>query len=237
MAMAEAQNRWAMVVDLDVCTGCQACVVACHAENNVPFVGEIEVTRGRVMHWMRIERYWEGEGQDLRAQFIPMLCQHCQKAPCEPVCPMYAVVHGADDLLNMQIYNRCIGTRLCALACPWKVRQFNWFEPHIAPPLNEYLNPDVTQRRRGLMEKCSYCLQRIRRAKQDARANNVPLKDGDVVPACAQTCPTEALIFGDLNDPHSRVSQLERSGRSFKLLEELGTFPSGTYLKRGESNV
>jgi Fe-S-cluster-containing dehydrogenase component len=235
--MAKDQHKWGMVVDLDLCTGCQACVVACYAENNVPTVGEEEVSIGRSLHWIRIERYWRGEGTHLKAEFMPLLCQQCQNAPCEPVCPMYATYHSYEDNLNVQVYNRCVGIRYCALNCPYKVRMFNWFNPYFPEPLNEQLNPDVTVRTRGIMEKCTFCIQRIRRAREEAIAQGVPLQDGDVQPACVQTCPTDALIFGDLNDPESRVAQLARSPRAFVLLEELGTEPSIFYLQRGESHV
>lgn len=226
-----------MVIDLDLCTGCGACVVACHAENNVPVVGEKEVAIGRSMHWIRVERYWEGEYPHLRAHFRPLLCQQCEKAPCEPVCPMYATYHSQENSLNVQVYNRCVGTRLCALNCPWKVRQFNWFDPYFPEPFNEQLNPDVTVRKRGIMEKCTFCIQRIRRARDEAIGNGVSLRDGDVQPACVQTCPTDALIFGDLSDPGSLVSRMARSNRGYILLEELGTHPAVTYLRRGDSNV
>jgi len=235
--MAEDKQRWGMVVDLDLCTACQACVVACHAENNVPTVGEEEVTMGRSLHWIRIERYWQGEYPHVRANFMPVLCQHCQHASCEPVCPVYATHHSQVDNINVQVYNRCVGIRYCAVNCPYKVRMFNWFNPYFPEPLNEQLNPDVTVRARGIMEKCSFCIQRIHRARQEAIREGVPLRDGDVRPACAQTCPTEALVFGDLNDSRSYVAQLARSQRAFVLLEELGTEPSVFYLKRGESYV
>ncbi len=233
----DQQHRWGMVIDLDVCTGCQACVVACHAENNVPTVGEVEVAWLHSMHWLRIERYWLGEFPQLKAGFLPMLCQQCLEAPCEPVCPMYATVHSFEDNLNIQVYNRCIGIRYCGVNCPYKVRQFNWFNPYFPEPSDQQLNPDVTVRWRDIMEKCTFCVQRIRRAREDAIRNDVPLTDGDVQPACVQTCPTEALIFGDLSDPNSRVSQLSRSGRGFQVLFEMGTKPAITYLKRGDSNV
>ncbi len=236
--MAEKdKHHWGMVIDLDLCTGCQACVVACYAENNVPVVGEKEITRGRSLHWLRIERYWKNDLDHIRAEFQPMLCQHCQSAPCEPVCPVYASVHVPEENLNIQVYNRCIGTRLCGINCPYKVRVFNWFDPYFPPPLNEQLNPDVTVRRRGIMEKCTFCVQRIKRAERDARSTGLPLTADAVTPACVQTCPTEALTFGDLNDPESRVSQLSRSQRAIVSLEELGTRPSIRYLKRGDSYV
>ncbi len=232
----ENGRRWAMVIDLDRCTGCQACVVACNAENNIPFVTETEAAYGRWLNWIHIERYWEGEYPNVTAKFMPVLCQHCSEAPCEPVCPVYATYHTVEGL-NAQVYNRCIGTRYCGSACPYKVRTYNWFDPVFPEPLTEQLNPDVTVRTRGIMEKCTFCVQRIRRIKEEAKADQRRLNDGDVQPACAQTCPPGAIIFGDLNDPESRVSQLARSSRSFRLLEELGTDPAVIYLKGGETNV
>jgi molybdopterin-containing oxidoreductase family iron-sulfur binding subunit len=229
-------RRWGMVIDLDRCTGCQACVVACHAENNVPVVGEAEAAYGRSMHWIRIERYWEGEYPRIKARFMPILCQQCTEAPCEPVCPVFATYH-SEEGLNAQIYNRCIGTRYCGSACPYKVRVFNWFDPEFSEPLAEQLNPDVTVRSRGIVEKCSFCVQRIRRSEEVAHAEGRPVVDGEIRPACVQTCPSEALVFGDLNDPDSRVSQLASSRRSFRLLDQLGTAPAVIYLKGGETNV
>jgi Fe-S-cluster-containing dehydrogenase component len=235
--MGEDKRRWGMVIDLDLCTSCQACVVACHAENNVATVGEEEVALGRSLHWIRIERTWTGEYPDVQADFMPLLCQHCQKAPCEPVCPMYATVHDENENVNIQVYNRCVGIRYCGVNCPYKVRMFNWFNPYIPDPLTEQLNPDVTVRKRGIMEKCTFCIQRIRRGREEAAAAGLPFEPGDVKPACVQTCPTDALVFGDLNDPESRVSQLAHSRRAFVLLEEQGTEPSIAYLKRGDSYV
>ena len=191
----------------------------------------------RSLHWIRIERYWKGEYPHVEAQFMPLLCQHCQKAPCEPVCPMYASIHDPVDNVNVQVCNRCVGIRYCGVNCPYKVRVFNWFNPYVPEPLNEQLNPDVTVRTRGIMEKCTFCIHRLRRARSEAAANGSTLHDGDVQPACVQTCPTDALVLGDLNDPESRVSQLARSRRAFVLLEELGTHPSISYLKRGDSYV
>ncbi len=229
-------RRWAMVVDLDRCTGCQACVVACHAENNIPVVGEKEAAYGRWMHWIHIERYWEGEYPNVKARFMPVICQQCSEAPCEPVCPVYATYH-TDEGLNAQIYNRCIGTRYCGSACPYKVRVFNWFDPRFPEPLAEQLNPDVTVRTRGIMEKCTFCVQRIRRVEEEARSELRPVADGEIQPACVQSCPPDALVFGDLNDPESRVSQLSRGRRAFHLLGELGTDPAVVYLKGGESHA
>ncbi len=235
-ARNEHGRRWAMVIDLDRCTGCQACVVACNAENNIPVVTETEAAYGRWLNWIHIERYWEGEFPNVTAKFMPVLCQHCTEAPCEPVCPVYATYH-TEEGLNAQIYNRCIGTRFCGSACPYKVRTYNWFDPAFPEPLAEQLNPDVTVRSRGIMEKCTFCVQRIRRVEEQAKAEGQPVADGDVQPACAQTCPPGAIVFGDLTDPESRVSQLARSSRSFRLLEELGTDPAVIYLKGGETNV
>ncbi len=237
MTEATGEHDWTMVIDLDRCTGCQACVVACHAENNVPAVGEEEVTRGRAMHWIRIERYWEGEYPDIRARFIPLLCQQCERAPCEPVCPVFATYHNEQEHLNIQVYNRCIGTRYCANNCPYIARVFNWFNPYFPEPLNEQLNPDVTVRSRGIMEKCTFCVQRIRRVEENAAAEGRPIRDGEVQPACAQSCPTQAIVFGDLKDPESRVAELARNRRAFRLLEDLGTEPAVIYLKGGEAYV
>jgi Fe-S-cluster-containing dehydrogenase component len=233
---AEADPRWGMVVDLDRCTGCQACVVACHAENNIPVVGEEEAARTRALHWIRVERYWEGEYPNVKASFRPVMCQQCGEAPCEPVCPVFATYHNPEGL-NAQVYSRCIGTRFCGSACPYKVRVFNWFRPQFPEPLTEQLNPDVTVRSRGIIEKCTFCIQRIRRAKMRARAEGRQLLDGEIQPACVQSCPPGALVFGDLDDPDSRVSQLSRSHRSLRLLEELGTEPGVIYLKGGETYV
>jgi len=220
-----------MAVDLDRCTGCEACVVACHAENNIPTVGPTEAARGRAMHWIRVERYWEGEFPDVQLKFKPVMCQHCDEAPCEPVCPTYASSHTSEGL-NAQIYNRCIGTRYCANACSYNVRFFNFSSPVWDKPLHLQLNPDVSAREMGVMEKCTFCIQRINTGKIEAKAAGEPLKDGDIKPACVQSCTANALVFGDLNDPDSHVSQLSRSPRGSKLLEELGTKPKVTYLQR-----
>ncbi|MPY87281.1 MAG: 4Fe-4S dicluster domain-containing protein [Luteitalea sp.] len=224
-------HRWGMVVDLDRCTGCEACVVACRAENNVPTVGEAEAARGRAIHWIRVERYVDGEFPDVRVKFLPVFCQHCDAAPCEPVCPTYASYHTADGL-NAQVYNRCIGTRYCANACPYTVRFFNFFNPVWEKPLHLQLNPDVSVREVGVMEKCTFCVQRIKAAEIAAKAEDRPLRDGEVVPACAQACPSRALVFGDLNDPDSEASRLAGSHRATHLLGELGTQPKVFYLQR-----
>jgi len=224
-------HRWGMAVDLDRCTGCEACVTACRAENNIATVGAAQAAVGRAVHWIRVERYWEGEFPDARLKFRPVLCQQCDAAPCEPVCPTYAS-HHTEEGLNAQVYNRCIGTRYCANACPYNVRFFNFFNPVWEKPLNLQLNPDVSIREVGVMEKCTFCVQRISAAGIQAKADDKPLADGELKPACVQSCPATALVFGDLNDPESAVSRLSRSPRGSKLLDDLGTQPKITYLAR-----
>jgi molybdopterin-containing oxidoreductase family iron-sulfur binding subunit len=241
-AYAKADEpRWAMSIDLAKCTGCSACVVACYAENNIPFVGEEAVLRGREMSWMRIERYFEGgeDGVPIEARFVPMLCQHCGSAPCEPVCPVYAAYHTPDGL-NGQVYNRCVGTRYCSNNCPYKVRYFNWsaYADHAFPePLNLQLNPDVTVRARGVMEKCTFCIQRIRGAQNAARLDGRALVDGEVVTACAQACPSDAIVFGNLKDPASQVSQRSADHRGYHVLEDTNTRPGVTYLAKVRHTV
>jgi Fe-S-cluster-containing dehydrogenase component len=224
-------HNWAMVVDLDRCTGCEACVVACRAENNVPTAGPDQAARGRAIHWIRVERYFEGDFPNVRVKFRPVLCQQCDDAPCEPVCPTYASYHTSEGL-NAQVYNRCIGTRYCANACPYTVRFFNFFNPVWEKPLHLQLNPDVSVREGGVVEKCTFCVQRIKAAEIGAKAKKRDLKDGEISPACVQSCPTSALVFGDLNNRENRVSRLSRSTRGTKLLGELGTQPKITYLER-----
>lgn len=225
-------HRWALAVDLSMCTGCSACVVSCQAENNIPSVGREEVLRQREMHWMRIDRYYEGDEANPRVLHQPMMCQHCENAPCETVCPVLATVHSSEGL-NQQVYNRCVGTRYCANNCPTKVRRFNWFDyPHDEPLERMVLNPDVVVRSRGVMEKCSMCVQRISEGKAAANREGRPLKDGDIQTACQQSCPAKAIHFGDVNDPNSRVAKLAKDGRSFRLLEELNIGPSITYLTK-----
>ncbi|MEE8527014.1 MAG: 4Fe-4S dicluster domain-containing protein [Gammaproteobacteria bacterium] len=224
--------RWTMTVDLDRCTGCEACVVACQAENNLPIVGEKNFARGREIKWIRIERYWEGEYPDIKMNFLPMLCQHCDQAPCETACPVFATYHNQDGL-NTQIYNRCIGTRACAVYCPYEVRYFNWFSYEWDEPLEQQLNPDVTVREKGVMEKCTFCIQRIRDAKDHAKDDGRrKVRDGEAMPACVQACPTEALVFGDLYDSSSKVYQMVRNPRGYRVLEELNTSPSIVYLRK-----
>jgi Fe-S-cluster-containing dehydrogenase component len=228
-------HRWGMVIDLDRCTGCEACVAACHAENNIATVSADEAARGRTMHWIHVERYWEGEFPDIRARFQPVLCQQCDAAPCEPVCPTYASYHNPEGL-NVQVYNRCIGTRYCANACPYTARYFNWFNPAWDKPLHLQLNPDVSLREAGVMEKCTFCNQRILAGEIKAKAENRDLQDGEIKPACVQSCPTTAMIFGDLNDPNSQVSRMSRSVRATTLLAEVGTLPKVIYLERESSH-
>ncbi len=232
----EFDYAWTMTVDLDRCTGCEACVTACQAENNTPIVGEEALANGREMQWIRIERYWEGEYPDVKLRFIPMLCQHCDAAPCETVCPVSATYHNQDGL-NAQVYNRCIGTRSCAVYCPYEVRYFNYNNHHWDAPLDQQLNPDVSVREKGVMEKCTFCIQRIRQAKDQAKDDDRRrVRDGEVQPACVQTCPTEALIFGDRKDPENQVSVSMNDSRAYSVLEELHTSPSVIYLKQVDSN-
>ena len=226
--------QWGMTVDLDRCTGCEACVVACHAENNLPIVGPEQAAMGRTHQWIRVERYWEGEFPNIRARFMPVMCQQCDAAPCEPVCPVNATYHTPDGL-NAQIYNRCVGTRFCANNCPYTVRYFTWFTPEWPSPLNEQLNPDVSLRTSGIMEKCTFCVQRIRRAQDTAKDETRAVRDGEIQPACAQACPAKVLVFGDLSDPNSEVSRLAHSRRGYRLLEELGTRPRVVYLKEADA--
>jgi len=224
-----------MVIDLDRCTGCETCVAACHAENNIATVGAKEAARGRAIHWIHVMREWQGEFPNVRARYQPILCQQCDAAPCEPVCPTYASYHTPDGL-NAQVYNRCIGTRYCANACPYVARYFNWFNPAWDKPLNLQLNPDVSLREAGVMEKCTFCSQRILAVEIQAKAENREIKDGEVKPACVQSCPTTAMVFGDLNDPNSRVSRLAGSVRATTLLSEVGTLPKVIYLEREASH-
>ena len=240
-----AGEKWGMVIDVDKCIGCQACVVACQSENNIPINEEDHFNQRRAIEWIRVERYWEGEFPDVKARFIPILCQHCGDAPCEPVCPVFATYHN-DEGLNVQIYNRCIGTRFCANNCPYHVRFFNFWEPEWPESLKNQLNPDVTVRSRGIMEKCTNCIQRIRRTKRTADREGKDVTDADLVrslnPACVNACPTETLMFGDFNDPDSRVSrmaerELQEDGRGYHLLGELDTKPNVVYLKKVDKHA
>jgi len=233
-------HAWGMSIDLDACTGCSACVVACQSENNIPVVGAEQVRKNRIMHWLRIDRYVEGDGEDAQSLHQPMMCQHCQHAPCETVCPVLATTTSSEGI-NQQVYNRCIGTRYCANNCPYKVRRFNWhnytanddFPYNMTSPLGRLvLNPDVTVRSRGVMEKCNLCVQRIQLGKNQALLQRRPMADGDVATACQQSCPTGAIVFGDLADAGSRVSKLLAGRRAYRVLDDLGTRPNVGYLKR-----
>ncbi|MBI5345053.1 MAG: 4Fe-4S dicluster domain-containing protein [Deltaproteobacteria bacterium] len=228
---SKPDHRFGMVIDLDKCNGCEACVVSCYAENNVPVVGKKQVGKARAMSWIRVERYIEGEYPDVKVKFIPIMCQQCGKAPCEVGCPVYATYHNQDGL-NVQVYNRCVGTFTCATYCPYDVRRFNWFSFKFDKPLDEQLSPDVTVREMGVMEKCTFCIQRIRAAKDKAKDEDREVRDGEIQPACAQSCPTDAMVFGDLDDPESKAAKLAKSPRRYRLLEELNADPSVIYLKR-----
>ncbi len=240
----ENYHHWAMAIDMNSCIGCGACVVSCIAENNIPIVGKEEVARGRDMHWMRIDRYFTARpdnplepAEEPEVTFQPMLCQHCDHAPCENVCPVMAIEHSKEGL-NQQVYNRCVGTRYCANNCPYKVRRFNWFDYTDSKTWRFFpttdiqrmvLNPDVVVRARGTMEKCTFCVQRIQEAKLEAKKAGRPLQDGAVRTACQQSCPTDAIIFGDLNDKNSKIAKYFKHKYSYRVIEEVKTYPSVSY--------
>lgn len=251
--------KWAMAIDLDACTGCNACSVACYAENNLPVVGREKFQHGQQMHWLRVERYWDEDGRefpDQGFQFLPMMCQQCEAAPCETVCPVAATNHTADGL-NSQIYNRCIGSRYCSANCPFKVRYFNWYDypttDNVWPAeMQQQLNPDVSVRGKGVMEKCTFCVQRLSAAKVKAKGEGRIVAEGEVQTACQQACPTSAISFGNLVNPESRVhkqwaaqqveldkdkqvkNEKEEASelRGYRILEELRPYPSVMYLER-----
>jgi Fe-S-cluster-containing dehydrogenase component len=225
-------HQWAMAIDLSKCTGCSSCITSCNLENNVPVVGRQEVYRRREMHWLRIDRYYAGDENQPEVVHQPMLCQHCENAPCENVCPVMAIAHSSDGL-NQQVYNRCVGTRYCANNCPYKVRRFNWFTyAHDDKYENMALNPDISVRTRGVMEKCSMCIQRIQEGKLDKKKKGQKLKDGDIKTACQQSCPADAVVFGDMNDPKSKISMMLDHDRNYTVLEELNVRPRVSYLTK-----
>ena len=234
-AASPRKRKWGMVIDLDRCTGCQGCAVACRAENNIPVAGPTNTEKGRSIFWMNLLTTSEGEYPGLRQQFIPTPCNHCEDPPCTKACPVGATTQ-SEEGITQQVPERCIGCRLCEVSCPYTRRYFNWSEAEWPESLREQLNPDVAVRPHGVIEKCLFCHHRIRAAKDRARAEGRALTDADVrrLPACAQSCPAEAIVFGDLNDPESAVSREVESPRAFRLLEDVGTRPKVFYLREAK---
>jgi molybdopterin-containing oxidoreductase family iron-sulfur binding subunit len=222
-----------MVIDLDRCTGCQACVVACHAENNTPPPSEDQAKMGRSISWMQLSTHVEGEYPNVKMKMLPRPCMHCDEPPCIKVCPVRATYKSEEGIVG-QIYARCIGCRYCTTACPYTLRYFNWYRPEWPEPMAEGLNPDVSVRPKGVVEKCTFCHHRLIRARDQARFERRNLRPGDYVPACVEACPAKAMVFGDLDDPDSEVSELAESRRAYRLLEDLGTKPKVIYLQEKE---